>query len=87
MALINQNHLEGKTSDDQHKGELLAQELKFLDAKMKIYKKGSKEYQQAYNDSLSKQVEAEKVVQDLLEKAQKELEEQRKLKEEDDARI
>lgn len=73
MALINQNHLEGKTSDDQYKAELLAQELKFLDAKMKIYKKGSKEYQQAYNDSLSKQVEAEKLVKDLLDKAQKEL--------------
>ncbi|MFY9150836.1 MAG: phage tail tape measure protein [Prolixibacteraceae bacterium] len=73
MALISQNHLEGKTSEDQYKAELLAQELKFLDAKLKIYKKGSKEYQQAYRDSLTKQVEAEKVVKDLLEKAQKEL--------------
>lgn len=73
MAQINQNHLEGKTSDDQYKADLLAQELKFLDAKMKIYKKGSKEYQQAYNESLSKQVDAEKLVKDLLEKAQLEL--------------
>lgn len=67
MALISRNHLEGKTSDDEYKARLLAQELKFLDAKLKIYKKGSREYQQAYNESLTKQVEAEQAVSDLLE--------------------
>ncbi len=73
MAAIKKRNLEGLTSDDQYKGELLIQEIKFLNDKMKIYKKGSKEYEQAYAESLGKQVDAEKVVKDLLEKAQKEL--------------
>jgi hypothetical protein len=73
MAAIKKRNLEGLSTEDQYKGELLAQELKFLNAKMKIYKKGSKEYEQAYAESLGKQVDAEKVVKDLVEKAQKEL--------------
>jgi len=73
MAAIKKRNLEGLSSDDQYKGELLTEEIKFLDDKMKIYKKGSKEYEQAYAESLGKQVEAEKTVKDLLEKAQKEL--------------
>lgn len=73
MAAIKKRNLEGLTSDDQYKGELLIQEIKFLNDKMKIYKKGSMEYEQAYAESLGKQVEAEKTVKDLLEKAQKEL--------------
>jgi hypothetical protein len=73
MAAIKKRNLEGLSTEDQYKGELLAQELKFLSSKMKIYKKGSKEYEQAYTESLGKQVDADKVVKDLLEKAEKEL--------------
>ena len=71
LARINREHLEGKSSDDQYKADLLAEDLKFLAKKMTIYKVGSKEYEAAYNESLTKQVEAEKVVHDLLLKAKK----------------
>ncbi|MDP3642032.1 MAG: hypothetical protein Q8S54_02450, partial [Bacteroidota bacterium] len=73
IAAIKKRNLEGLSTEDQYKGELLALELKFLNSKMKIYKKGSKEYEEAYAQSLGKQVEAEKVIKDLLEKAEKEL--------------
>jgi TP901 family phage tail tape measure protein len=73
MARINREHLEGKSSDDQYKADLLSEDLKFLAKKMTIYKKGSKEYEAAKNESLTKQVEAEKTVHELLLKAQKEL--------------
>jgi len=51
----------------------LLEEIAFQQAKMAIYKKGSKEYETAYSESLQLQVDAEKVVKDLLEKAEKEL--------------
>ena len=73
MAAINRRHLDGLTSDDQYNGELLAQELKFLADKMKVYKVGSKEYEEAVNKSLELQVTADKQVKDLLLKAEQEL--------------
>jgi len=71
MSRINREHLDGKTTDDQYKADLLDEDLKFLAKKLTIYKVGSKEYKAAYNESLQKQVDAQKVVQDLLLKAQK----------------
>ena len=73
MALINKRHLEGISSEDQYNDELLNQEIKFLTEKMTVYKKGSKEYEEAFNQSLEKQVQAEKRIKDLLISAEKEL--------------
>jgi TP901 family phage tail tape measure protein len=73
MALIKLNHLEIKGSEDQFKPDLLMEEIAFQQAKMGIFKKGSKEYEKAYSESLQLQVDAEKVVKELLEKAEKEL--------------
>lgn len=73
MALIKLSHLETKGSEDQFKADLLLEEINFQQAKMAIYKKGSKQYETAYSESLQLQVDAEKVVKDLLEKAEKEL--------------
>jgi len=70
MAAIKKRYLEGKTTEDEYNGELLAQELKFLTDKLSIYKKGSKEYEEAVMQSAEKQVQAEKEVKDLLLKAQ-----------------
>ncbi|RLD57302.1 MAG: phage tail tape measure protein, partial [Bacteroidetes bacterium] len=68
-AAIKKQHLEGKISEDEYKGQLLIQELKFIRDKLKIYKVGSVEYAKAYNESLSKQVDAEAKVKELILKA------------------
>jgi len=73
MAAIKKRHLEGKTSEDQYNAELLMQEMKFLADKAKVYKVGSKEYEEAQMQLLEKQVAAEKTVKDLFLKAQQEL--------------
>ena len=73
MANIKLDHLETKGSEDQFDADLLAEDLNFQTAKMLIYEKGSKEYEQAYSESLQLQVDAEKTVHELLLKAQKEL--------------
>ena len=73
MAAIKKRHLESKTSEDQYNAELLMQEMNFLSEKTKIYKVGSKEYEEAQMQLLEKQVIAEKTVKDLLLKAQNEL--------------
>ena len=73
VAAIEQNHLDGLTSDDQYKADLLAQEHKFLQEKMNLYKVGSKEYEEAHAKSLENQVKAEKLMKDLILKAEKEL--------------
>ncbi|MBL7973113.1 MAG: phage tail tape measure protein [Prolixibacteraceae bacterium] len=73
VAAINKKFLEEKINEDQFKGELLAQELKFLSDKMAVYRKGSKEYTEAQQQFTQKQVQAEKEVKDLLLRAQKEL--------------
>jgi len=73
MAAIKKRHLEGKTTEDQYNAELLMQEMKFLADKAKVYKVGSKEYEEAQMQLLEKQVAAEKTVKDLLDKAHQEL--------------
>ncbi len=73
MALIKKSHLETKGSEDQFKADMLIEEINFQQAKMAIYEKGSKEYEAAYSQSLQLQVDAQKTVKDLLEKADKEL--------------
>jgi len=73
MALIKKSHLETKGSEDQFKADQLIGEINFQQTKMAIYEKGSKEYEAAYSQSLQLQVDAEKTVKDLLEKAEKEL--------------
>ncbi len=73
MSAINKRHLDGKISEDQYNGELLTQEFAFLQAKMNLYKVGSKEYEEASAAFTEKQVKAEKEVKDLLLKAQEEL--------------
>ncbi len=59
MAAIKKRHLEGKTNEDEYNGEMLAQELKFLTDKLSIYKKGSKEYEETYMQSLEAQLKAQ----------------------------
>jgi hypothetical protein len=73
LVAIKKRHLEGLTSEDQYKGELLSQELKFLAEKLTVYKVGSKEYEETRAQFLEKQVTAEQTVKDLLLKAQAEL--------------
>jgi len=73
MAAIKLSHLETKGSEDQFKADLLLEDIAFQQAKMAIYKKGSKEYETAYSASLEYQVDAQKVVADLLLQAEKEL--------------
>lgn len=73
LALIQKRHLEGKTSEDQYNADLLHAELKFLNDKLSIYKKGSKEYEQAVNQAMEKQVEVDRTLKNLLLQAEKEL--------------
>jgi len=73
VAAINKDHLEEKTTDDQYDAELLAQELVFLQAKMNLFKMGSKQYEEAHALFLEKQVKAEHLVKNLILKANKEL--------------
>jgi hypothetical protein len=73
MAAIKLSHLETKGSEDQFKADLLMEDIAFQQAKMVIYKKGSKEYETAYSASLEYQVDAQKIVADLLLQAEKEL--------------
>jgi TP901 family phage tail tape measure protein len=73
MAAIKLSHLETKGSEDQFKADLLMEDIAFQQDKMAIYKKGSKEYETAYSASLEYQVDAQKIVADLLLQAEKEL--------------
>lgn len=73
QAIIKKSHLEGKISEDQYNADLLQAELDYLASKIKIYKVGSKEYEQAVNDALGKQVAVDKTTKDLLLKAETEL--------------
>ena len=73
IAEINKNHLEGKTSEDQFNADLLNQEFNFLQAKMSLFKVGSKEYEEAGAIFLEKQVKAQEQVKTLLLQAEKEL--------------
>jgi len=73
LAAINKRHLEGLTTEDQYNGELLAQELKFLAEKIKVYKVGSKKYEEAVYASLEILVTNDQRVKDLLLQEEKEL--------------
>jgi TP901 family phage tail tape measure protein len=73
IAAINKLHLEGKVSEDQYKGDLLKQELKFLSDKMAVYETGSNEYAEAEKQYNEKKVAAQNEINDLLLKAQDEL--------------
>jgi TP901 family phage tail tape measure protein len=73
QSLTKKNYLEGKISEDQYNDNLLQSELKFYADKLKIYKVGSKEYQETINKALELEVQADKVIKDLLLKAEKEL--------------
>lgn len=73
LAAIRKRHLEGKSSEDQYNAELLQAELKFLNDKLSIYNKGSKEYEEAVSQALEKQVEVDKTIKELLLQAEKEL--------------
>ena len=72
-AIINKRFLDGLTSEKQYKDELFNQELKFHAGKLKIYKAGSKEYQDAVNEALELQVEADLKLKELQLEAQQEL--------------
>lgn len=73
VALIRKRHLEGTISEDQYNSDILQAELKFLKDKLSIYKVGSKEYEEAVNQALQKQVEVDKTIKSLLLQAEKEL--------------
>jgi len=73
IASIKKRHAEGLSSDAQYDADLLDQEIKFLNEKAKTYKKGSKEYEEAYALSEAKKLEATEKVHKLLEEAEKEL--------------
>jgi len=47
IALINENHLKGLSTDEQYKAELVAQEFVFQQSKVSSFKKGSKLYEEA----------------------------------------
>jgi hypothetical protein len=72
-AIINQNYLNGLTSEKEYEAQLFAQKMKFFADKLTIYKAGSKEYQEAVNAALELQVEAEQKIRDLQLEADEEL--------------
>jgi TP901 family phage tail tape measure protein len=71
MAEIKQRHLEGKTSEDQYNDELLKQEILFLGKKLGIFKVGSLEYAEAYNELLEKKIGVEENINKRILTAQK----------------
>jgi len=73
QALIRQNYLEGKMTEDEYNDQMLVSELKFLADKLKIYNAGSKEYQEAVNKALELRVAVDIKLRDLQLKAEEEL--------------
>jgi len=73
LTLIKKNHLETKGSEDQYNADILKAEFDFLQEKLTIYKKGSKEYEETQTAFLEKQVQAEQNIKNLILAAQKEL--------------
>jgi len=73
MDLINKDHLVNKSSEAQYNTKMLAQEYDFLTKKRDIYKKGSKEYEEANALISDKQVKTSEQVKTLLLQAEKEL--------------
>ena len=64
-----ENFLNQKITEDEYNSQLLNSELQFLAAKLKIYKVGSKEYQETVNKSLEIQATAKQRIDDLSLKA------------------
>lgn len=73
QALIRQDFLRGKITQDEYDHQMLQSELKFLADKLKIYNAGSQEYQEAVNKALELQVAVDIKLRDLQLKAQEEL--------------
>jgi len=70
---INQKHLASNSSEAQYNNELLAQEMAFMQAKLSLYDKGSKEYE-TINAQLSDKIISESQrVKDLLLEAEQTL--------------
>ncbi|MEI7526263.1 MAG: phage tail tape measure protein [Mariniphaga sp.] len=57
IALINENHLKGLSTDEQYKAQLVAQELSFLQSKLQKFKSGSKYYEEAVKEFNTKLVD------------------------------
>ena len=73
QALIRQDFLKGKITEDEYNHQMLLSELKFLADKLKIYNAGSQEYQEAVNKALELQVAVDIKLRDLQLKAEEEL--------------
>jgi hypothetical protein len=73
IDLINRNHLETGTSEDEFEAQLLVQESAFLREKMTIYEAGSKEYEEAKATLSSNEVKADQKIKELLLNAEKTL--------------
>lgn len=70
IAEIEKRHTENKISDNQYKGELLAQELKYWSDKLAILDKGSNEYARAEAEYNKKKGEVQRYADDQLLQAQ-----------------
>jgi len=73
QALIRQEFLENKITEDEYNDRMLKSELKFLADKLKIYNEGSKEYQEAVNQAMELQVKVDIKLRDLQLKAEQEM--------------
>ncbi len=73
QAIIRQIYLQGLMTEDEFDYQMLLAELKFHADKLKIYKVGSKEYQEAVNKALELQVKVDTELRDLQLKAEEEL--------------
>ena len=73
QALIRQDFLENKITEDEYNDQMLLSELTFLSDKLKIYNEGTKEYQEAVNKALELQVKVDIKLRDLQIKAEEEL--------------
>jgi hypothetical protein len=73
QALIRQDFLKGKVTEDEYNDLMLLSELQFLKDKLKIYNAGSQEYQEAVNKALELRVAVDIKLRDLQLKAEEEL--------------
>ncbi len=70
---INKKHLETKNSEEQYNNELLAQEMAFMQAKLSLYDKGSKEYETINTQLSDKIIRESQRVNNLLAETEKTL--------------
>ena len=70
QSFIRQNYLQKLITEDEYNDQMLQSELNFHKDKLKIYKAGSKEYQEAVNDALGLQVQVDNKLRDLQIKGQ-----------------